>query len=207
MANKPQVNLKYINGYGQNFKTLREDRQLTQIQLSKLINISDKSISLIEKEQRVPTIEQINIYSEYFGASLDFLTGRTKIVNPTYQMISEFTGLSKESILQLERTKNDNNISINVLDQIICSEQFENIIFLLKELHLLHKNTLKLNSSEYIESAKECEAFCNNHKDFFNKYPCRFLFESIFAEELNISNQLDYNAKELIKQLIDYVSK
>ncbi|MCR4640141.1 helix-turn-helix transcriptional regulator [Ruminococcus sp.] len=205
MANKPQVSLKFIKGYGNNFKKLREDKQLTQIQLSKLIFVSDKSISLIEKEQREPTIEQINIYSEYFKASLDYLTGRTTIVNPTSQIISNFTGLSDDSILQIERTKNDSETSIKILNEIICNENFEYIIFLLKELYQLHKNALDLNSPEYIDSAKECEAFQKEHEEFFKKYPCSFRFQSIFTEEINITNQIDYNAKELIKKLIQLV--
>lgn len=108
MANKPQVNLKFIKGYGDNFKKLREMKGLTQKQLYDEIHISDKSISLIEKEQREPTIEQINIYSEYFNVSLDYLTGRTKITNPTIQTISELIGLSEEAVSKLISLKERN---------------------------------------------------------------------------------------------------
>lgn len=101
MANKPQVKLKCIKGYGNNFKKLRELNNLTQMQLSEQINFSDKVISLIEKEEREPTNEQLNAYCDRFNVSLDYLTGRTKAISATVQMICEFTGLSEKALLSL----------------------------------------------------------------------------------------------------------
>ncbi len=129
MANVPQAKLKFYKGYGENFKKLREMKGLTQKQLYDKTHISDKSISLIEKEKREPTIEQINIYSEYFGASLDFLTGRTKIANSTIQMVSEYTGLSEEAINKLVKlTSKDNGINKNIIDAFINTFHFDMII-------------------------------------------------------------------------------
>ena len=123
MANKPQANLKFIKGYGKNFKELRERKGLTQKQLYEEIHISDKSISLIEKEQRKPTIEQINIYSEYFGASLDFLTGRTNIANSTTQMVSEYIGLSKEAIEALQEMNRKPDIEEDEINRILDKQK------------------------------------------------------------------------------------
>ena len=135
MANVPQAKLKFYKGYGENFKKLREMKGLTQKQLYDKTHISDKSISLIEKEKREPTIEQINIYSEYFGASLDYLTGRTAITNPTVQMISEYTGISENAISSLKAlTTSEKGVS-EVIEAILKNKYFEEAI--LDIIHLL----------------------------------------------------------------------
>ena len=75
-------NLQYYRGFGENLKKLRNRKKLTQKELADKLGISDNSISLIETEEREPTIEQINAYREYFSASLEYLTGKTHAVNP-----------------------------------------------------------------------------------------------------------------------------
>lgn len=75
-------NLQYYRGFGENIKKLRNRKKLTQKELADKLGISDKSISLIETEEREPTIEQINAYREYFSVSLEYLTGKTHAVNP-----------------------------------------------------------------------------------------------------------------------------
>lgn len=75
-------NLQYYRGFGENLKKLRNRKKLTQKELADKLGISDKSISLIETEEREPTIEQINAYREYFSVSLEYLTGKTHAVNP-----------------------------------------------------------------------------------------------------------------------------
>lgn len=155
MANKPQVNLKFIKGYGDNFKKLREMKGLTQKQLYDEIHISDKSISLIEKEQREPTIEQINIYSEYFNVSLDYLTGRTKITNPTIQTISELIGLSEEAINVISELNKKRNIRayIDLLSMIIEHPNFEYLLGLI-EGFLTSGNEVVDSSVHIISSLK-----------------------------------------------------
>lgn len=135
MANKPQVKLKCYKGYGDNFKKLRESKGLTQEQLYSKIPISDKTISQIETEQRIPTTEQINIYSDYFGASVDFLTGRTQIANPDNNLLSEYTGLSEETITMLVSLNNEKNYWHRyIIDSIFADPYFYVIINALEEI-------------------------------------------------------------------------
>lgn len=157
MANKPQVNLKFIKGYGENFKKLRETKGLTQNQLYNEIHISDKSISLIEKEQRVPTIEQINIYCEYFNVSLDYLTGRTKIANPTNQMISDYTGLSDKAIDTLIEFKEENKATWygDTINSILENIHFCSIVIELTHLATSHNLDQKIDQFKYLVTKKE----------------------------------------------------
>lgn len=157
MANKPQVNLKFIKGYGNNFKKLRESKGLTQKQLAELIFISDKSISLIEKEQREPTIEQINIYSEYFNVSLDYLTGRTTISNPTIQAISEQIGLSEQVIDTLMKLKEENKATWHedIINSILRNKHFYSIVIELTKLATSNDLDQKIDQFQYQITQKE----------------------------------------------------
>lgn len=101
MANRAQVKLKFYDGYGENFKALREKEGLTLSELGEQLFYSDKTISMIENESRLPTIEQLNRYIEKFNVSLDYLTGRTKAMTSDLQMICEYTGLSEAAVRKL----------------------------------------------------------------------------------------------------------
>jgi len=65
------------NIFCERVKLLRETNNLTQKQLAKNINISDKTISMIETKQRAATIEVIYALADYFIVSIDYLVGRT----------------------------------------------------------------------------------------------------------------------------------
>jgi len=65
------------NIFCERVKLLREASNLTQKQLAKNINISDKTISMIETKQRAATIEVMYALADYFNVSIDYLVGRT----------------------------------------------------------------------------------------------------------------------------------
>lgn len=113
MANRPQETLNFKKGYGENFKKLRESRKLTQTELAEQIGYTNRTISLIEKEERKPTIEQLNIFCDKFNVSLDYLTGRTNTPYPDIQLVSEYTGLSEKAV---DIIKNLPILDFNVMD-------------------------------------------------------------------------------------------
>lgn len=98
MANKPQTRLNFYKGYGENFRRIRQENNLTLNELEKQINFSVQTISAIENESRFPTIEQLNIYTEKFNVPLDFLTGRIKTMSIDISLICEYTGLSEFTV-------------------------------------------------------------------------------------------------------------
>lgn len=145
MPNKPQQHLKFYDGFGANFRTIRELHGLTQEQLAEEINFTNKTISLIESEKRNPTIEQLNVYAEKFNVSLDFLTGRTKTPYPDVQLIQSYTGLSESSIQLLENTQKYNAETwyMDIINAILESEHFKRIIYLLTESITRHSSEIK----------------------------------------------------------------
>ncbi len=61
--------------FGERLKELREERGLTQVQLSKLTGISNTSISRWEHGQADVFGDWLIILSKFFGVSADYLLG------------------------------------------------------------------------------------------------------------------------------------
>jgi transcriptional regulator with XRE-family HTH domain len=98
MSRPAEERLILYEGYGDNWKKLREDKGLTVRDLAKETGISASTICSIENEIRQPTIHHINIYLKYFDVSIDYLTGRSKVKSVEYQEVCAFMGLSEEAI-------------------------------------------------------------------------------------------------------------
>jgi|GEM_PF-2137131 len=101
MANKKQPNLEYQLGYNVNFRTLRENKGLTQKQLADELHIVHSTISDIEKGKNTPTIEQLQLYHDYFKVSYDYLLGYTNVTDVEMSKMSEYTGLTEKALEKL----------------------------------------------------------------------------------------------------------
>ena len=61
---------------GNMLKALREKKNLTQKQMSEILEVSKSNISKYENESIEPNIETLMRYANYFNVSIDFLLGR-----------------------------------------------------------------------------------------------------------------------------------
>lgn len=66
MENLPQT-------VGKNLQTLRKSKGMTQQELAKQVNYSDKSISKWELGYALPSVDILLDFASYYGVSLDFL--------------------------------------------------------------------------------------------------------------------------------------
>ena len=57
--------------------SLREDNDLSQKEMSKILNINRVSISNWEHSKEIIPLKKLNEYSNYFGVSIDYLIGLT----------------------------------------------------------------------------------------------------------------------------------
>ncbi len=74
---------------GKRIKLLRESRNLTQLELSKLVNISNTTLSQYESGHRAPS-DGIKIkIANYFNVSVDYLLGNTDNPKPIENIIKE----------------------------------------------------------------------------------------------------------------------
>ena len=62
-------------------KELREEKNLSQLELAKNLNLTQQSISLYEKGDREPSIDVLKNIANFFNVSLDYLLGKSDIRN------------------------------------------------------------------------------------------------------------------------------
>lgn len=104
---------------------------MTVREFSKVVNMSYSSISKIENEIARPTMEQLYLYADRFNVSIDYLTGRTAVLNSDMRYICEYTGLSEKAVenLKILNERNRATWEMNVTNDILSSKEFMELIF------------------------------------------------------------------------------
>ncbi|MCY6958900.1 helix-turn-helix domain-containing protein [Clostridium brassicae] len=64
--------------FGDILKDLREDREMTQEELGKLLCVTKQAVYTYEKGENEPTMDALIKIADIFDVSLDYLLGRTK---------------------------------------------------------------------------------------------------------------------------------
>lgn len=67
------------NLLGSRIARLREEKELSQLELAKMLNISNTTLSQYESGKRVPSDEIKKQMADFFDVSIDYLLGRTNI--------------------------------------------------------------------------------------------------------------------------------
>ena len=78
-------------------KELTNQKNMTQDELGKVLNVSGKTIGTWERDSRQPNIETINALANYFNVSTDYLLGRkenSKTKNDDKQV--DLTGIGQK---------------------------------------------------------------------------------------------------------------
>ena len=63
--------------FGKKLRLLREEKKLSQIELSKKLNITNQALSQYELGKRMPDAEMILKMANFFSVSVDYLLDRT----------------------------------------------------------------------------------------------------------------------------------
>lgn len=97
--------------FGDRLRLLREEKGITQKELGKVLNISERVIGYYEANDRFPKDESIirNI-ADYFNVSVDYLVGRTSLTKPLSEIVAEskshynldIDGLPEEAIRKIQ---------------------------------------------------------------------------------------------------------
>lgn len=100
---------------GKILRQLRLEKELTQNQLAKEINVSPSTIRMIELGKRDGSNEVIEKIADFFNVSLDYLNNRTDKRTMDEQRIDDFlNALIKDGII-----KDPNNIDDETTDMIM----------------------------------------------------------------------------------------
>lgn len=94
------------NSLGKRIKFLREEKELSQLEFSKILNISNSTLSQYEAGNRMPGDEIKKKIAEYFNVSLDYLMGASNIRNP-YQINTKSNDNEEQNLIPEEFTNAD----------------------------------------------------------------------------------------------------
>lgn len=90
-------------------KYLREEKNIYQKDLAKLLDVSIPAINYYENEKRAMDTDTALTLADYFGVSVDYLLGKTDIRHPGQQIddiLNEaMIGMSKEEYENLTETQ------------------------------------------------------------------------------------------------------
>ena len=64
--------------FGEKIKAFREDLDMNQTELGKMVNMTQRKISYIECGKCEPSIEDIKSFCNFFGVSSDYMLGLKK---------------------------------------------------------------------------------------------------------------------------------
>lgn len=86
---------------------LRTDRNLTQQELAEMFSVTNSTISNLESGRRSPSVELMVALADYFGVSLDYLTGRILVTQgdaefaARLRLLRERQGKTQEQMAQV----------------------------------------------------------------------------------------------------------
>lgn len=64
--------------YNEILKELRESKNLTQTELGKIFNLTQRQVSTYETGRNEPPYETLRMYAKYFNVSTDYILGLTR---------------------------------------------------------------------------------------------------------------------------------
>lgn len=88
-----------ITYFGQKLQQLRNDKELTQMQLSKILGIKRALLSNYERGATLPSVRNLIKIADYFNVSTDFLLGRLMA------QTSDIVDLTDEQVIYLDNLR------------------------------------------------------------------------------------------------------
>ncbi|OBR96718.1 XRE family transcriptional regulator [Clostridium autoethanogenum] len=88
---------------GNRIRNLREEKSISQLELAKILNIGNTTLSQYESDKRVPSDTVKKKIAEYFGISLDYLMGLTDTKEPKINIPQEYSDKYKVTKKDIEQ--------------------------------------------------------------------------------------------------------
>jgi len=92
---------------GQRLKKLREEKDLTQAQVAKILGVSRTTYTQYETGKSEPDLATVSKLAEIYETSVDFLLGKTDIPTPIETIAAHHDGeeWTQEELEEIERFK------------------------------------------------------------------------------------------------------
>lgn len=117
--------------FSQRLKELRVNNKLNQTQLANFLKVGQRQISYYESGQDIPPIHTLIALSDYFGVSLDYLTGKSN--DPHYE---DFVGNAESMLLNEIETLIEYGINAEINSK---NELWGSVGRWLKDYYLSHR--------------------------------------------------------------------
>lgn len=187
---------------GNKIKTLREKKGLTQLELSKDLNVVRQTVAQWENQERDLKTGAIISLSKYFNVSADYLLGLTE---NTSTNISEI-GISNKTGFSTSTVENILDLPIEfkiILDKII-NELLKSD--LLEKFEELKENNIKLinlyQTDSIYNKLVEDEELTYNTIDNADELNGKFIFKDEYSKLLLF--EIKYIFFDIIRDLSDY---
>ena len=187
---------------GNKIKTLREKKGLTQLELSKDLNVVRQTVAQWENQERDLKTGAIISLAKYFNVSADYLLGLTE---NTSTNISEI-GISNKTGFSTSTVENILNLSAEhktILDKII-NELLKSD--LLEKFEELKENNIKLinlyQTDSIYKKLVEDEELTYNTIDNADELNGKFIFKDEYSKLLLF--EIKYIFFDIIRNLSDY---
>lgn len=113
-----KIIVKYENiSYNQNMKTifrdLRKEKSLTQMELAKILNIDQTTVSKWEVGKAIPDYDTLQRLADFYNVSVDYLLGRENkhFVSPTFEQ--------NTALIRLKELRESKNLTQAKLAEIL----------------------------------------------------------------------------------------
>lgn len=87
-----------MSEFNEKLKCLREERDLTRPELAKILKVSDSSVAMYERGERMPSIQSIKEIARYFKVDFNYLLDDECDVKYSWERITNYTVNEKESV-------------------------------------------------------------------------------------------------------------
>ncbi|MDY3361222.1 MAG: helix-turn-helix domain-containing protein [Clostridium celatum] len=171
--------------FGNNLKTLREQKNITQLELANILGVTTRTIQNYESGKREPNIETLEKLSNYFEVQIDYLIGRS-----TYKRFN--SEIIKDDLLRIlelieDMDKDKSKLIRNTIDSLylLINSYIENDNFeILTIIHDLIQNLWKIK----ITSKLECDYKTLESEIDLTVRPFGVI-DSLIAEQNNLLTQ------------------
>ncbi|SHK45556.1 helix-turn-helix domain-containing protein [Tepidibacter formicigenes] len=139
--------------FGERFKLLRNEKNLTQEKLANIFFLNKSSISRYEQDKQMPEIDLLQKFADFFGVSLDYLMGKSNIRNP--HIPEEYTQkhkVTKNDIKQYEDFIE--NASAFFMNDEVADEDKEKLF---RDISKLFWESKEINKKKYGRKKKKTD--------------------------------------------------
>ncbi|WP_051291306.1 transcriptional repressor LexA [Fictibacillus gelatini] len=195
---------------GERLKKARENKKLSQMDVSNITNINNKTLSRYEKGGTEPDIKTLKILADLYNVTTDYLTGR--IDDPHLSVTDIMDGLPKDLRERLESSIYLDKIDFN---QTFINSMLTNVIMTLFEFltelnNLIEKKPDNLiNEIIFEATVSDVTEILRDPNTYFD---IKTMEESLFKDnnlrfKLFLINSLDKYINENIKMLKTDIGK